>query len=102
MKVPVTVFGFTALFIIAVTGQRPSLGSPARRVTIQGCLSGQPGSLLVNDQTSGRTYKIQGEPQKLGQRIGKAIRAQGEEATLDQGHSSLDVKDWTPAGDCKR
>lgn len=102
MKVPVTVFGFTALFIIAVTGQRPSLGSPARWVTIQGCLSGQAGSLLVNDVTSGRTYQIHGDPQKLRQRIGKAIKAEGEEASLDKGRSSLDVKNWTPAGDCKR
>jgi plastocyanin len=101
MKVPVTVFGFTAMFMIAIAGQPTPPQPSSRKVTVQGCLSGDAGSLLLKDVRSGRTYQVKGDTQKLAERVGKELKAEGEEQASAQGNPSLEVKNWKPVGDCK-
>ncbi len=100
MKVPVSILGFTVLFIVAIAGQPAAPHFGAREATIQGCLSGKLGALQINDVTSGRAYKVLGQTEQLARQVGKAIRVRGVQAASDQGAPSLEVKEFTQTGEC--
>jgi hypothetical protein len=101
MKVPITIFGFTAMFMIAMAGNSRNAHREPRAVTVQGCLATSQGSLLLKEGSLGRAYYLRGDVQSLQQRIGKEIKAQGEEQSSGYGESSLDVRRWKQLGDCK-
>jgi plastocyanin len=102
MKVPVTVFGFAAMFIIAIAGQPSSNPAvPAQNITAQGCLVSSHGDLLLKEDPPGRSYQLRGDTRALQGEIGKEIKVEGEEQPSDQNNPSLQVTRWKQIGDCK-
>ena len=100
MKLPVPIFGLTAMFMVAIVSQKHAAPAP-HEVTVQGCVLKSGDSLLLKEEPPGRSYVLQGDLQPLEQRVGKELKVDGEEQSPSQGQSSLEVKRWKQVGDCK-
>jgi hypothetical protein len=69
----------SAIWLVAQSNPQSSTSSGSSdQTTIQGCLSGSGGNFTVTD-SSGNSYKLQGDTSKLSDHVGQEVKISGKD-----------------------